>query len=432
MIIVFVLMIISLLVSQSFMDLMSFMIILCSFWAWKQSMIWKRQTFQFHCMGLEKLWPAWIFVFTLGLALAPFSAKELAAHASPWLARLISLGELKWIINFYFFIWFFAWLKPWEQIEEDHLLKKTNPWAWIWGALLLFSTYGLIGLIFDYDLIKQQPLSDTGRVGGLFDDPMTFAHVYGLFFVFVFFVTLHRLTSKSRNLELQRNLTGTDCLMLVTSLACGLSVFLSMTRGIWIGIFLSLLVSLYLYRKKFGMIFLASSASLFTLLFLAWPRFHDRFLFAFSSASYDSERVWLWETNWKIFLDHPLVGIGYGIYKWRLREYYDLLGAPPNQFESHAHNQYLHFLAGTGLLGLLCFLFFVAFNLWQGWKLVALTRNTQLKGFAFGLFGAQICFLTAALTESNFERAKVRWTYLVIVALGISAVRVLSSSPQKN
>ena len=171
----------------------------------------------------------------------------------------------------------------------------------------------------------------------------------------------------------------------------------------------------------------------FAILFLFWQRFHDRILFMFDySNNYDSERVWLWKANFKIFMDHPLLGIGYGQYKFRLREYYDILGAPISQFESHAHNQYLHFLAGTGALGLLCFLIFVGFNLYSGWQLIRLTKNTNLQTFAYGLFAAQISFLIGGLTESNFERAKVRWTYLVFTALVLATIRSLQVDSRKG
>ncbi|MEK6772751.1 MAG: O-antigen ligase family protein [Bdellovibrionota bacterium] len=413
MIIVFVLMMTSLLISQSFMDLMSFVVILVSLWAWKQDTLIEGRRFQLSRIGLEKLWITWILVFAIGLALAPYTAKELSVNSSPFLRRLAYLTELKWIINFYFFIWFFEWLRPWNFLEK----KKANPWTWIWGALLITSIYGLIGWIFDFDLIKQLPLSDHDRVGGLFDDPMTFAHVYSLFFILAFFVSLQKYLGQKKDW------------LLIFAIACsGLAVFLSMTRGVWVGIFIAFLISLFLYRRKFGVIFLASSGGLFVLLFSLWFKFQERVLFAFNAANnYDSERIWLWTANWKIFLDHPVFGIGYGMYKWRLREYFDLIGAPIEQFQSHAHNQYLHFLAGTGILGLLCFLFFAGFNLWQSWKLILFTssRTIFIKGLAYGLMAAQISFLIAGATESNFERAKVRWTYLIFAALATAAVRTM-------
>jgi len=426
--IIFLLMLLSLLVSQSLMDLMSFVVIVASLWGWKKQLLINGRKFQFYRIGLEKLWLAWILVFVVGLFLAPFSSAELAAHPnSPWLFRLSSLGELKWIINFYFFVWFFAWVLPWEVNTSTKSVPSENIFQYVWGGLLIFSAYALFALAFDFDLAKQQPLSDPGRVGGLFDDPMTFAHVYGQFFVLIFFITLNRLLEKIPTSTF-KNILVSDGLLFLTTLFSGLAVLLSMTRGVWIGVFIGLLVPTFLYRKKLGMIFLGVTTSLFFLIFFSWPKFHERVVLAFSSSSYDGERIWLWMANWKMFLDHPFFGIGYGIYKWRLREYFDLMGAPAEQFESHAHNQYLHFLAGTGLLGLLCFLIFIGFNLWTTWKLIVITKTSSLKGMALGLLGSQICFLVAALTESNFERAKVRWTYLVFAALGIAALKINSHS----
>lgn len=421
--IIFILMILSLLISQSLMDLMSFIVIIASLWAFKKQQLIHGQKILFHRLGLEKLWLVWIGVFVLGLALAPIHPKELLISANPWLHRLISVTELKWIINFYFFIWFFEWLSPWEEKNLFANPSRRPSWTWIWFGLLAFSIYGLVGWIFNMDLIKQQPLSDPGRVGGLFDDPMTFAHVYGLFFILVFFVTFQKMIEKPKELLTSKN----SLLLSAAAFFSGLAILLSMTRGVWIGVFVALLISFMLYRRNYGLWFFGLTLTGVTLLSLAWPRFLDRLLYAFDSSGYDSERFWLWKANWKIFLDHPLLGIGYGAYKWKLRDYYDLLGAPANQFESHAHNQYLHFLAGTGIFGLLCFLFFVGFNLVQSYKLLRLSENSPLKGLAYGLFGGQICFLVAALTESNFERAKVRWTYLIFAALAFALSKRLKS-----
>lgn len=408
--IIFLLMMTSLLISQSFMDLMSFVIIIIGLWCYQKNLRLNHRKFEFFKIGLEKLWIVWISIWILGLFLAPVSSAEMEKNPNVFLNRLNAALELKWIINFYFFIWFFFWLKPWQS-------RLSKSWSWIWGLLLVFSLYGLIGLIFDFDLIKQRPLSDPGRVGGLFDDPMTFAHVYSLFFILGFFINLqkHKL------------------LISLSTLFCGLAVFLSMTRGVWIGLFLSLGIFLYIYRKKLALIFLGATSTVFLLLFGLWPRFQERVLFAFNySNNYDSERLWLWQANWKIFTNNPLFGIGFGQYKYRLREYYDLLGAPVKQFESHAHNQYLHFLAGTGSLGLMCFLFFIGFNLYWSWRLVQMTKNTNLSGYSFGLLAAQVSFLIAGFTESNFERAKVRWTYLVFSALALATIRSLQADPNSN
>jgi len=88
------------------------------------------------------------------------------------------------------------------------------------------------------------------------------------------------------------------------------------------------------------------------------------------------------------------------------------LGYPEDQFKSHAHNQYLHIWAGTGTLGLLCYLFFVGFLLVQTWKNFKSFQGWE-KALMAGCMAAQVEFLVSGFTESNFERSKVRFVAMM-------------------
>jgi O-antigen ligase len=205
-------------------------------------------------------------------------------------------------------------------------------------------------------------------------------------------------------------------------LTTGIAVLVAFTRGIWGACAIALVIMAFFTNARFAWRLSALLAVAFIALFFSWPQFHDRILFAFNfEKNYDGDRVALWRANWEMFLDHPLFGIGYGEYKTILRSYFDRLDMPPSQFASHAHNQYLHFLAGTGILGLTCFIAYVGYGLKmtiQGIRNSA--QNISEKRFLVGALGAQICFLISALTESNFERSKVRLVYLIISGLAIA------------
>jgi len=77
------------------------------------------------------------------------------------------------------------------------------------------------------------------------------------------------------------------------------------------------------------------------------------------------ERVAHWRAAWGMFSDHPWLGVGIGNYAvaypaYALPRWSDPLG--------HAHNIYLHFLAETGLLGLVTYLLFWIMAMAQAWK----------------------------------------------------------------
>ena len=119
--------------------------------------------------------------------------------------------------------------------------------------------------------------------------------------------------------------------------------------------------------------------------------------------------------------DHPLLGVGFGQNRNHLKKYYSELGFAADMPISHAHNQYLQFWAGTGTLGLLCyltFLFFIFKAIWKGYR----NAPGEYKGVMLGLFSAVLCFIIGALTEANFNISKNRFLFLLLagVAIGFS------------
>jgi O-antigen ligase len=66
-------------------------------------------------------------------------------------------------------------------------------------------------------------------------------------------------------------------------------------------------------------------------------------------------RIQLLRYAWLMFLDHPLLGVGFGQYAWFS---FDLAGSLPGSFPSgidrHSHNLFIQLLAETGIAGLLC------------------------------------------------------------------------------
>lgn len=395
---VFLIFWISLTVSQSAMDLMSTVIVFWGLLLFIKNK--KKDSFNLR-IGLEKLWVPWLFIFFLGI-LTQVPIENI--HWTQW-------SEMKWILLLYSFVLFYTFQRPWLHPRLLTVFCIYLSFASGWATLSYF---------LKYDFILQQPIGDPNRVGGFFDDPMGFAHVYGLFFTFLFI----QLLEKAHQASLAKShsvfaFIKTHYLALLTLTITGVALILSLTRGIWMGATVACLLSAFLISRKWGWISLMGALSLIGILLVSWPMFSERIFFVLNSTNnYDGERMWLWKSNWQMFLDHPLLGVGYGEYKQWLPIYFENLGAPIGQrFLSHAHNQYLHLFANTGFFGGLFYIIFISFMFAQTFRIYKKVQGQPIASWVIGSFAAQICFAIGGLSECNFERAKMRLTYLALAAI---------------
>ena len=111
-------------------------------------------------------------------------------------------------------------------------------------------------------------------------------------------------------------------------------------------------------------------------------------------------RLALWSAGLKIFLDHPVCGVGDIDLAWLYKLYkhdYD------KEIQGHMHNNFIHILVTLGILGFAAVLF-----LFYKILLIHITNYIQLKNeifsgsFALGAAGLFVSFLVAGLTEWNF------------------------------
>jgi O-antigen ligase len=353
----------------------------------------------------------WIFAFWVLLVIAGYAiASEANSPWSHWASRVF---EFRWIVTLYLLIWCFFEVAP-----SAKWLERSG---YVFAA---FSLYAVVIYIFKFDPVKENPYlggSAEQRTGGFYSNPMTFAHAYGQTFCWFFGLFIYSSQTRVSNL--------TRSFGLATALGAA-ALLVSFTRGMWIGLFFATVIMAYLYRKKWAFylssFLIASSASLI----LIWEPFKDRVFNYFKAGSYDHERLTIWKTNWEIFKEHPWFGVGYGENARRATEFYIHYGYPQETMASHAHNQYLHFLAGTGVFGLLAYIALCVFFVWMSYKVYKKITDDNFveKGLALGIFGSQIAFHIGSLTESNFEHSKVRavlvacWSLVVYLAIKHSLV----------
>lgn len=385
---------ISLHTSQSLIDLADFLLIVTAFWtAFKTHSV----SALFKSFRGYYLWLVWLSVLILGFVFgAPTETKT----------ALKLIWEFRWFISFTCFIYLFQKLS-WSEKEFRSFFL----------VLFGFSVLSFILFFVNYD---QDP-----RAGGLFGHSMPFAHTMGPSALFLLFLGL------KKSLEPTQKWVWRAFYFLTPALA-SLMVVLSFTRGVWIGFTLGLLVgTAFLGRKVLGSAVLALSL-VGAGLFLGSERIQSRVMGKTNAESQsNNERLLYWKANFQMFKDYPWVGIGYSQNNVHVEEYLrkdgiEWLGG------AHAHNQYIHFLAGTGALGLACFLVFLlcVFDpLFR--QLLRLRKQKPLSDryfFLIGIFAALTCFVAGALTESNFSIAKNRFVFLFLAALGYA----LSTSQEQK
>ena len=389
---------ISVLISQSLMDLFS--TVLCFYLAFQWFKA-RKQGISLTVtpkMGFDWLWLVWFGVTALGFIL---NAPPTEIPPNFWIARLV---EFKWILILYFMVGAF-------QLTSIH--KPALKWFSL--SALICAIYGIVTYYFELKANPGQSL----RLGGIYQFSMTHAHVYGVVFCFLFGLLLENFRSLTR---------AQKTLSITTIIVVGASVLLTYTRGVWISTTVAIIALCFLSRVRTGFIAIFAITILVVGLYSFAPGVKNRIDFTAKMAnakeakeSYDSERIVLWKTNLMIFKDHPLFGTGYGQNKFLLREYYNKQGLPKDQFIGHAHNQYLHLLAGTGALGLLCYLGILTTIGWLTLKAFLRTPRTDSlkKGLALGALGGHIAFAVGSLTESNFEHSKVRFAIMFMWAIGL-------------
>jgi O-antigen ligase len=128
-------------------------------------------------------------------------------------------------------------------------------------------------------------------------------------------------------------------------------------------------------------------------------------------------RLALWDAAGAIFIQHPVLGVGYGNYRSLYSDY--IPGAAPNELD--AHNMYLQMLSETGIIG---FLAFSALVVGLAIAAIKAARNPdplyRLGGIAMG--GALVATLTHGMVDYLFNVSpQFGGLFWLMMAVGVVA-----------
>ena len=246
------------------------------------------------------------------------------------------------------------------------------------------------------------------RGRGMWGHPVTFGHSMALSFCMV---TAYAVTlpTKSR----------WRWIATAVSILSALSLLWSYTRGAWIGVAAAVAIMTMYLGRRIAILAASSGTAALILAVSLSSNFRARLLSVVSlTDTSNTQRLDVWKANIAMFLDHPILGVGYGVNEEIIGDYYAKLGIV-QEFGGHAHNNYLQFLAGTGLLGFFAFLSATALLLWMSHRLLREIPRSEFwpRALVLGALGAQIALHFGGLTECNFKDAEVNHQYMLILAI---------------
>jgi putative inorganic carbon (hco3(-)) transporter len=192
----------------------------------------------------------------------------------------------------------------------------------------------------------------------------------------------------------------------------GVNLIFNQTRGAWLALLGGLVTMSWIKTKKLLIILVVMCLVLAFFL----PRVYtNRFMSGFEIDNPSNlGRVGIWTGAFLMYRDHFINGVGIGRFTQELKTNYN---QPNIDVYCHAHNNFLQFMAETGTIGLIAFVWLMATIIIWLYKNYSLMADSNWRLFLLASFCAVITFNIHGLTDYNFgmaSTARLFWFLLVI------------------
>jgi putative inorganic carbon (HCO3(-)) transporter len=193
-------------------------------------------------------------------------------------------------------------------------------------------------------------------------------------------------------------------------------IVVSYVRSIWLGLLLGV-GAIAVWRRGPAVRIAIGLVAVGVVAVASVPTLRARALSVVDPA-YNAGRVYIWERSWRMLVDHPVTGIGFGGYRFLHDAYFDPQAPPEQVPRTGAHSTYLHLAVETGILGLVAFLWI--WVRWFRWAHGVLRRippaRRFARGFMVGAMAAVICFLAGSFFQESFFDGEVAFMLWFVVA----------------
>lgn len=216
--------------------------------------------------------------------------------------------------------------------------------------------------------------------------------------------------------------------------ALGLAgVYLSLSRGAGLGIYLAILFLSIAKKKKL-------LTSVLIGILLIFPFVMPKNIKQWAKEvnynplvlMYNQDRISIYTNTINMIKHHPLIGVGlntfsrnYGRYKTEEAEKY-----AHTADTIYAHNSYLQTAGEVGLLGLFALILFLFQVFRQAFKAFCKLNDEYLKIVAVSLAASLIAFLVNGLTETSLYYPRVVMIFWYLIGVSLSLNRLAKESPR--
>lgn len=274
-------------------------------------------------------------------------------------------------------------------------IKETNLAKNVLLASIIGVTIGIVCVIY-------QGLSGDNRAAGFFGYPMTFA---GYFCIYLPLFLICFLDGKV--------FSKYNYLIGVTFFAGCAALIYNSTRGAWLALLpVIMFILLYYISRKSYMAMLCLAVIVCAGIGLTGNTKIMKRVHSITSTTYQSntERVLIWQSAYKMFQDHPVLGVGLGQYKDNYQKKYISPKAKERTL-GHAHNNFMQMLAENGMVGFIGFTGMIGYFICHSFRRFWQTKSP----YAFMISMSTLALVLQGLTEYNFGNSAVMKAFWLVL-----------------
>ena len=124
-------------------------------------------------------------------------------------------------------------------------------------------------------------------------------------------------------------------------------------------------------------------------------------------------RIYVWESDRRMIKDHPVIGVGPGLWQKIYREQYK--SEKETQDLGHSHNNMLQIASESGILGLIGFLGFSIFTIYKSVKSYIMSTNPYDLLIIVGFISYLFLFGSIDYTWGNSSGIRIFWVVIGIM-----------------
>ena len=124
-------------------------------------------------------------------------------------------------------------------------------------------------------------------------------------------------------------------------------------------------------------------------------------------------RIYVWEADKQMIMDHPIIGVGPGLWGKKYVEQYQLKQETQNL--GHFHNNMLQIASESGILGLIGFLGFSIFTIYKSVKNYIMSANPYDLSIIVGFISYLFLFGSVDYTWGNSSGIRMFWIVMGIM-----------------